>query len=406
MSIKNIYVCGPTVYSDPHIGNMRPILVFDIYIRALRALKQEVNFIHNVTDIDDKIIARAEQENVSEEAISSKYHAEYVELLNTLNIEKPTHMPTVLKNIDLIVAFIQKLVEANKAYVRNGNVYFSVDSTEGYGRLSNRKLDEMKYEEGAFKDNPADFVLWKNTTNGIKFDSPWGKGRPGWHTECVVFIEKYLKGESLDIHGGGIDLLFPHHENENIQYKALYNKEIANDWKHVGHLNYKGEKMSKSIGNLISAKDFIQQYGVDTLRYIFLTTSYSSPIDLSEELIQSAREQVEKVSKLFKKTQFFFHTFSELDQDSTTIVQKIATWNFSDAMKNINELIKNFNKEQSSENAKKLFDIMNVLGFSFSKHRVSQEIKDKYVKWDEARKMSNFELADKLREELKSEGIF
>lgn len=406
MNTKNIYVCGPTVYSDPHIGNMRPILVFDIYIRALRALGQKVNFIHNITDIDDKIIAKAKQEAVSEETIAARYYEQYVFLLDKLNVEKPTHMPTVMKNIDLIIAFVAKLVEANKAYVRNGNVYFSVRSTAGYGKLSNRKLEDMQYEEGVFKDDPADFVLWKNTSEGIKFDSPWGKGRPGWHTECVVFIEKYLKGQPLDIHGGGIDLLFPHHENENIQYKALYGNEIANEWKHVGHLNYHGEKMSKSIGNLISAKDFINQYGVDTLRYIFLTTSFSSPIDLSEELIIAAKDQTDKMAKLFKKTQLFFNTFSELSIESSNIVQQIANWNFSEAMKLVSEFIKNFNKEQSERNAKNLFDVLNVIGFTFSNFRLAESDKKKYFEWEEARKQSNFELADKLREELKSIGIF
>ncbi len=157
--MKNIYVCGPTVYSDQHIGNMRPILVFDIFIRASRLLGQEINFIHNITDIDDKIIARARHENVSEQDIADKHHAQYIGLLSTLNIQKPNHMPTVMSNMDLIIDFVQKLVDAKKAYVRDGNVYFSVNSTEGYGKLSNRKLEDMKYEEGNGKDNPADFVL-------------------------------------------------------------------------------------------------------------------------------------------------------------------------------------------------------------------------------------------------------
>lgn len=406
MDTKYIYVCGPTVYSDPHIGNMRPILVFDLYIRALRALGHKVVFIHNITDIDDKIIIKAKQEGVSEEVISERYLQGYNKLLLETNIEHPTHMPTVLKNMDLIILFIKKLVEANKAYIRNGNVYFSVRSTEGYGKLSNRKLEEMQYEEGTFKDDPADFVLWKNTTEGVKFDSPWGKGRPGWHTECVVFIEKYLKGKPLDIHGGGIDLLFPHHENENIQYKALYGNEIASDWRHVGHLNYHGEKMSKSIGNLISAKDFIKQYGKDTLRHIFMTTSYSSPIDLTEELINSSKEQVEKWSKLFKQIQLNFSTFSELNFDSQEIVQSISEWNFSKAMKKINELISDFNKDKNQISANNLFNVFRLLGFAFTKENISEETKKKYIEWEEARKDSNYELADKLREELKNVGIF
>lgn len=402
---KNIYVCGPTVYSEPHIGNMRPIIVFDLYIRALRFLGNDVNFIHNITDIDDKIIARAKQEGTTEEELSSRYHEQYVQLLKQLNVQSPNHMPTVMANIQPIIDFIGKLVENKKAYVRNGNVYFSVLATEGYGKLSNRKLEDMKYEEGEGKDNPADFVLWKNTTEGIKFDSPWGKGRPGWHTECVVFIEKHLHGMPLDLHGGGIDLLFPHHENENIQYKALYGNEIANDWKHVGHLNYEGEKMSKSIGNLISTSEFISKYGVDTLRYIFLTTSYSAPIDLTQELIQSAKEQVEKFSKIFLKSQLFLKNFDEFSDSIPEIFQNISTWSFAKAMKNISEILKKFQKEQTESTARDVYVVLKNLGFAFSETIVSNEIKEKYNAWNQARKNLDFEEADRLREELKNAGI-
>lgn len=400
--MKNIYVCGPTVYSEPHIGNMRPILVFDLYIRALNALGTKTNFIHNITDIDDKIIKRALEEKVTEQEISSRYEAQYKELLNSLNVKSINEMPTVLENMDLIINFIKRLVEANKAYVVDGNVYFDVNSVSTYGSLSNRKLDEMQYEEGNFKKHPADFALWKKTDLGITFDSPWGKGRPGWHTECVVFIEKYLKGESLDIHGGGIDLLFPHHENENAQYEALFNKELAKEWRHVGHLNYEGEKMSKSLGNLISTSEFISRFGVDTLRYIFMTTSYSSPIDLTNELITSAKEQVEKLSRAFNKAQLVTSSFTA---DVKQIAQFISEWNFAMANKEISEVLKDFNKQQSETNASRVLATLKLLGFAFTKNIISEEDKNTYQKWEKARKDADFASADILRNILKERNL-
>ncbi|MCK5945919.1 MAG: class I tRNA ligase family protein, partial [Mycoplasmataceae bacterium] len=263
--MKNIYVCGPTVYSKAHIGNLRPIITFDIFIRSLEALGNKVNLIHNITDIDDKIITAAAKEKTTEVEISSKYKKYYLDILERSNVNIPENMPGVVENMESIVEYIAKLVELGNAYEANGSVYFDITSVEGYGKLSNRDINKNIDKENKEKKHQADFAIWKATKEGVKYDSPWGKGRPGWHTECAVFINEIVKGESLDIHGGGIDLLFPHHENENIQYEAVNKKEIAKEWRHIGKLNIDGEKMSKSIGNIMDASEFMDEHGEDVL---------------------------------------------------------------------------------------------------------------------------------------------
>ena len=397
--MKKIYVCGPTVYDTPHIGNMRPILTFDIYIRALRSLGQEVNFIHNITDIDDKIINKAKEQNTTEEAIANKYASEYFDLLNKFNIQKPTSMPTVLDNMDKIVNFIQKLIDKGFAYESNGNVLFDTSKLSNYGKISNRKLDEMQYENTEGKKHPADFALWKNTNEGIKFKSNWADGRPGWHTECALFISEGFNGESLDIHGGGIDLLFPHHENENAQFNALHDKDIANAWKHIGHLFVDGEKMSKSIGNIWSANDFINKVGADELRYIFLTSNVTSPLDLTEELIESSKSQVKKLKRFFNLSQIY----TSIDNEKN-ITEKIAAlaadWKFAELNRELNEVLKSFNKDKNETTATQILSVLKLLGFKFSTEKLSQEVINDYRTWEKLRDEKKYEEADQIRNKL------
>lgn len=403
--MKNIYVCGPTVYSKVHIGNIRPILTFDIFIRSLKALGEEVNFIHNITDIDDKIIRNAALEKTSEEKLSQKYAQLYFDLLKEINVDKPTHTPFVMESMKEIIAFIQKLIDKGNAYEVDGNVYFDVTSVSSYGSISKRKLDELVFEGGANKKNPADFALWKKTIEGIQFDSPWGLGRPGWHTECAVFINKYTNEASLDIHGGGIDLLFPHHENENVQYVAANGKEIAKEWKHVGHINLDGEKMSKSLGNIMDAETFIKQNGVDTLRMIFLTSNVTSPLDITEEVIETSKDQASKFRKAYLQAQALVLSNKAEEKLVHHIAKEISEWKFANAMKEVSTIVKDFNKDASSENANKVIALMNLLGFAFTREVVTPEQAKLIDAWQEFRKEGKFKEADELRDKLIAMGL-
>ena len=400
LGMKYIYVCGPTVYSDVHIGNMRPIMTFDIYNRSLEETGIDFTFIHNITDIDDKIIARAKKEQVSEKEISTKYEKYYLKLLKDANINDPDILPRVTDNMDGIISYIKKIINNKKAYELNGDVYFDVTSIKGYGSVSNNNLATMRFEEAGNKKHPGDFALWKKTTEGITFDSPWGIGRPGWHTECSFFVSKFANGD-LDIHGGGIDLLFPHHENENAQNLAVYNKNITKKWNHVGHINFDNEKMSKSLGNVILTKDFFKKYGPDVLRYIFITASYSAPINLNETLINQSINQVAKLKKLFIKTQLFNSKKIDVKKEAKLITE----WKFASFNKELNKQIKLFNTNENTNNASKLFSLLKLVGFKFTQINVSYDDKKIYLKWMTLREQNNFEEADKLRNILINKNI-
>ncbi|TCG11880.1 cysteine--tRNA ligase [Mycoplasma marinum] len=393
---RNIYVCGPTVYNTPHIGNLRPIITFDIYIRSLRSRGIKVNFMHNITDIDDKIIKKSIEENVAESEISKRYTKVYLDLLKKANVEKPTNMPLVTKNIKGIVSFIKELENKGVAYEVNGNVYFSVTSQNNYGIVSNRKLDEMRMESSKDKRNPADFALWKKTTEGVLFDSPWGKGRPGWHTECAYFVYK-SGGKTLDMHGGGIDLIFPHHENENAQFQALLGKKITNEWKHTGHINVDGTKMSKSLGNVMDADDFFKNYNPSILRLLFLTTSPTAPINLSTQMIDATTKKYEQLLKAYSQAQLN----EKIDIKNETISSHVSNWEFSKVMEILNGNLKAFNSGKK-EVSKELLANLLLLGLTTKNDKISNVNKKNYKKWINARKNKNYKLADKLRKELQN----
>lgn len=402
---KNIYVCGPTVYSKVHIGNIRPILTFDIFIRSLKHLGMDVNFIHNITDIDDKIINKSIEEGVSEKEISERYTNHYFELLKLLNVTTLTSVPKVVENMSVIIEFVKKLVALNKAYVVDGTVYFDVTSVKNYGELSNRNLDESQYELGSGKKHPADFALWKKTNVGVTFDSPWGKGRPGWHTECAAFIDNELHGEQLDIHGGGIDLIFPHHENESAQYKALYGVGISKEWKHVGHIKLNGEKMSKSLGNVFDAEEFITNFGADTLRILFFTKNITNPLDLTDEVIDYSKDLANKYSKYFIKAKLISKNEEFEMEKIWKISQFIQGWDFNSAFVEYNLLVKDFNKKHDNTTANNLIEASKLIGFSFINKVITDKQRQIYNEWIRLREDLQFDRSDELREILIKDGL-
>ena len=297
-----MYVCGPTVYDACHIGHARSVVVFDVIARYLKAIGYQVTYVRNFTDVDDKIIDRAHKLDISPKAVAEKYIKEFYEDMGALNVERATIEPRATDHIEPMIQFIERLIEAGFAYRVNGDVYFSVEKFEEYGKLSGRKLEDM--EAGARIDiderkrNPFDFVLWKSAKPGEpNWESPWGMGRPGWHIECSVMSSKYL-GETFDIHGGGKDLCFPHHENEIAQSESISNKPFVRYWIHNGFVNINHEKMSKSLGNFLMIKDVMKTYHPEVVRLFLLSSHYRSPIDFTQKAMEEAVTGLDKMYAL------------------------------------------------------------------------------------------------------------
>jgi len=304
-----MYVCGVTVYDRGHVGHARAAVVFDVIFRFLRYRNYEVTYVRNYTDVDDKIIRRANQEGVSCPEIAERYIQEYEEDMRALEVERPTHEPRATENIPQIIALVQKLVDKGFAYPVDGDVYFSVEKFPSYGRLSGRDLEEMRagarVEVDERKTNPLDFALWKASKPGEpQWDSPWGKGRPGWHIECSAMSQRYL-GESFDIHGGGKDLIFPHHENEIAQSEAATGKPFVRFWVHNGFVNIEHEKMSKSLGNILAIRDLLREYHPEALRLFLLSNHYRSPVDFSFQNMAEARVNLDRFYSLLQAAEDF-----------------------------------------------------------------------------------------------------
>ena len=284
-----VYLCGVTVYDESHVGHARTIIIFDVLRKYLENKGAIVDFVQNFTDVDDKIINRAELENTTAEQISSRYIQNYFNDFDGLNVKRATNYPKATEHIDDIENFIKKLIEKDIAYVSKNGVYFSVSKFPQYGKLSKKKIDELqsgaRIEVDEAKKDPLDFALWKFSDVKPFWDSPWGKGRPGWHIECSAMSIRYL-GENFDIHGGGRDLIFPHHENEIAQSESFTSKQFAKIWMHVGMVTINGEKMSKSLGNIKSIKHVLDNWGSNIIRLFCLSGHYSKPIDYSEELLK------------------------------------------------------------------------------------------------------------------------
>lgn len=395
--LLNVYVCGPTVYNHAHIGNVRPIIVFDVLNRI-----SNLNYVHNITDIDDKIIQRAIELDVSEKEISKKYEEAYFNLMDDLNIIKPTVMPRVTDNIEGMINFIDSLIEKGFAYESNGSVYFSVKKLENYGLFANLQLDTFIDEEiSEEKRNNKDFAIWKKTNNGIKFDSKWGKGRPGWHTECSFFINKYFSDKGIDLHGGGIDLKFPHHVNEMAQYEAYHGVKAKNLWLYVGHLTMNDEKMSKSSGNVIYAKDFINQHGYDVLKHLILSIDYLKPISINDNSIKNSINAMKKIKNSLIKTMINFPEDIIIKPEPTekSLFYLQANLNTSAVFTNIFKFVNVLNKTKEKEQRRKVFNnILGDLSLLGIEYKINfKEIKNEIMK---SKKEKKYDVLDKIREEI------
>ena len=418
----SIYVCGPTIYNDAHIGNARPVVVFDVLVKFLRYVGYKVNHMSNLTDVDDKIINQAIKENCTEKDITDKYSKAYFDLLNDLHANKADITPRVTETMNEIIAFIKELVDRGYAYEVNGNVYFRVGKAESYGALANINKEELevgaRIEENKEKESPLDFALWKNTDVGIKWDSPFGKGRPGWHTECVVMINKNNPEHLIDIHGGGNDLKFPHHVNEIAQSNALYGTNIANYWIHNAMINIDGEKMSKSLNNFKLAKDMVKEYGGNLVRMCLLSAPYRSPVNFSQELITSSKMELDKILNAAKmasvRLQVNGYKSGEFDKE---LVDKFVSEIANDlnvangftilyeAVKKLNISIRSNTLTDISKYLNTIMEMNKILSFDLELKTLTKEEVELYKKWESYKKEKDFVNADICRDELMSKGV-
>ena len=418
-----MYVCGPTVYDNVHIGNVRPVVVFDTLRRTFEELGYKVKYVSNYTDVDDKIIRRSKELGISEKELTDEMIAAYNDIRHKLNAADLYKTPRVTETMDEIISFIDGLVDKGAAYEKDGDVYFRTSSVADYGSLSNQNLDDLqvgaRIEENDLKESPLDFALWKKTEDGIKWPTRYSIGRPGWHTECVVMINKEL-GSLIDIHGGGKDLKFPHHENERAQSMAINDSELANYWMHSGMIDINGVKMSKSLGNFITAKDILSKVDPMVLRWFLLATQYRDDVNVSDEIIESSKAELTKIITAYKQACVKL----EVNNIKVAGMNEDAYKRFMDAMaddlntpnayavifeivKNINQLVrvKEVNFEALGKEVNTLVRCMNVLGIVLPDMTMSLDDKKMYQEWMEAKSVKNFEKADKLRAQLSQKGI-
>lgn len=424
----SIYICGPTVYNHAHIGNTRPMIVFDVLRRTFEYLGNDVTFVSNYTDVDDKIIKAAKAEGITEKELTDKYIKAYEDVRAGLNIEDPTYKPRVTETMPEIIDFIQALIDKGYAYEVDGDVYFRVTKVKEYGMLSGIKVEDLiagasdrtLSEDDKKKESTTDFALWKKTNEGIQFDTPWSKGRPGWHTECVVMINKLFKDGKIDIHGGGQDLKFPHHENEIAQSMAYNGHPIANYWMHNQTINIDGEKMSKSLGNVLWAKDLIVEFGCNVFKWLMLSTHYRNPLNMTDDVIAGVRKEVSKVENATKNASLYLqvnhvpaHDYKKetvdamvnaLEDDLNT---SLALTQVLDQVKVLNQVMRVREKDNdviATEYAT-LVKMGDVLGFLFEGTKLSEEDIALYEQWNAYKKEKNFDEADRVRKELTERGI-
>ncbi len=415
-----IYLCGVTVYDESHIGHARTVIVFDVLRKYLEKKRVEIEFVQNFTDVDDKIINRAQSENITAKEISTRYIENYFKDFDGLNVKRATNYPKATKHIDDIIKFIEKLIKKQVAYPSKNGVYFSISKFPEYGKLSKKKTDELllgaRIQVDESKNNPLDFAVWKFSDVEPVWDSPWGRGRPGWHIECSAMSIKYL-GENFDIHGGGRDLIFPHHENEIAQSESYTDSSFAKIWMHVGMVTINGEKMSKSLGNIKSIKSVLDCWGPNIIRLFCLSGHYSKPIDYSEdllkenlikwrqaetchyELIHATGRNSEGISPIIEKIHGEFE--SALDGDFNT---HLALSAFFQLVREANRLAANDNLgEEDARVIKTEFERMLwILGLcipEMSEHE-KQEIDNLIESREEFRKEKQFKDADKIRNKL------
>lgn len=445
-----MYVCGPTVYNYIHLGNARPIVVFDTLARYFKYKGMEVDYVQNFTDVDDKIINKSIEEGISASEVSEKYIKCFFEDINRLNILESVKRPKVTENMAEIIEIIQKLIDNGFAYEKDGDVYFEVKKYKDYGKLSNQKIEELelgaRIDVSEIKKNPVDFALWKKKKDGEPFwESPWGQGRPGWHIECSAMAKKYL-GDTFDIHGGGQDLVFPHHENEIAQSKCAYHGNFANYWLHNGFIQINGDKMSKSLGNFFLLREILEKFSGNVVRLFILSTHYRKPINFSFENMEDTKktlqnivksmnkfenivekyknEKIENVknSEFSQKIEEFDKKFEDaMDEDMNT-PQALAT--IFDQIRETNKFISTNESEFSTiyYEIKKSYDslkkkIENVFGIAIEAENAvkkedgeNMELTKKLIELliklrSEARSEKNFKLSDEIRDELKKLGV-
>lgn len=413
-----MYVCGPTVYNYVHIGNMRPVITFDMVYKYLKYLGYDVKYASNYTDINPKITKAAETLGMTEREVADKFIKAYEEDLKNYNCSNIDYRPRVINYLDDIFNFISKLIEKDYAYVVDGDIYFRVSKIKDYGILSNQSIEELisgsRVDIDEKKENPLDFALWRKTTEGETFTSPWGEGIPGWHTECVVMINK-LFGDKIDIHAGGVDLKFPHHENEIAQSIALNNNYIANYWMHNGHININNVKMSKSLNNFILAKDFIKEHSANVIKLAFLSTNYRQPLNLTDKVFDEALIIDNKIKTVLKSANNELnikniHNIKE-EKDSTFEEYMNDDFNTPNVITLLLSLVKDLNQEIRNKGnniltlTNKILTITNILGLSYSMPEFTEKQKETYNNWIKAREDKDFALADTLREKLVKENI-
>ena len=428
-----MYVCGPTVYNYIHIGNARPVIFFDTVRRYFEYKGYEVNYVSNYTDIDDKIINKANEEGVTAKQSSERYIKEYQTDLNNLNVKPTTHSPKATEEIGGMIEMIEGLIEKGFAYEKNGAVYYRTRKFEEYGKLSKKNLDDLeagiRIAVDEEKEDSMDFVLWKPKKEGEpSWSSPWGDGRPGWHIECSVMSTNYL-GDQIDIHGGGEDLIFPHHENEIAQTEAFTGKTMARYWMHNGFLNIDNKKMSKSEGNFFTVREIGEQYPLSVVRFFILSAHYSNPINFSKDLIESSKHGLERIQNAVFNLEYFSGntTDENLKDGEQEILDKIEElnnkfdevmnddFNTADAISVIFEIVKVTNSEITASASKELIQkaidkillLTDVLGIEVKKEEelLESDIEKKIRQRQDARKNKDFAKADSIRDELLEKGI-
>ena len=431
-----MYVCGPTVYNFIHIGNARPMIVFDTVRRYFEYKNYDVNFVSNFTDVDDKIIKKANEEGVTAEEISKRYIEECKKDMEGMNIQPATKNPLATEEIGGMISMIETLIEKGYAYEKNGTVYYRTRKFAEYGKLSHKNLDDLQSGGRALlvsgedeKEDSLDFVLWKPKKEGEPaWKSPWGEGRPGWHIECSEMSKKYL-GEQIDIHAGGEDLIFPHHENEIAQSEAANGKEFAKYWMHNGFLNIDNRKMSKSLGNFFTVREISEKYDLQVLRFFMLSAHYRSPLNFSAELMEAAKNGLERITTAAENLKFLINnarTEDMSEDERKKLAGSIAyvenfekamddDFNTADAISAVFELVKYMNTTtdgaSSKEYLQNLFDCLirltDVLGIIVDKEDeiLASDIEALIEERQAARKAKNFARADEIRDELLAKGI-
>lgn len=428
----SMYVCGPTVYNYIHIGNARPAIVFDTVRRYFEYKGYHVDYVLNFTDVDDKLIKAANEMGEEMSKVADRFIDAYRNDVQALGVKEATYHPRVTESMDDIILFVKKLIEKGYAYEADGDVYFKTRAFDGYGKLSHQSIDDLRsgarIQVGDKKEDPLDFALWKNAKPGeISWDTPWGTGRPGWHIECSAMAKKYL-GDTIDIHAGGQDLAFPHHENEIAQSEAYNDKNFANYWMHNGYITIDDEKMSKSLGNFVLAHDLVQKFDPQLVRFFMLSVHYRNPINFSESLLENAKSGLDRIKNAYQNLQHRKQASLDLTDDTREWLDEIKQmkqsfmdemnddFNTANAIAVIFDATKQANLYlQQNQTATQVIDaftslfteLLGTLGIEIdhSDALLDEEIDQMIKQREEARRNRDFQLADQIRDELKERNI-